>query len=194
MPEAGESVRQEFALEGCVVLYVGRLCEQKGTEILLDAWDRLGPPPDATLVLVGPIGQFGTEAQSSELLDRLERLNGRYLGPVHESHLSAVYNACDIFVMPPVRDEMFGMAALEAESCGKPVVASRLGGLVEAVGPECGIFVNPGDPVVLAEALRTLIDDPDLRTRFGTAGTAHATRFEWSAIAQEYVRLYEQLA
>jgi glycosyltransferase involved in cell wall biosynthesis len=193
MPEAGAAIRRELAVDGCLVLYVGRLCEQKGTGVLLEAWERMGPRTDATLVLAGPVGQFGATPRSSELLDRVERLQVRYLGPVHETRLSALYNAADLFVMPTVRDEMFGMAALEAESCGRPVVASRLGGLVEAVGPDCGLFVDPDDPAALADALGSLIDDPDLRDRLGAAGPTHARRFEWSKIAQEYLAIYERL-
>jgi glycosyltransferase involved in cell wall biosynthesis len=193
MPEAGAAIRRELALDGCVVLYVGRLCEQKGTGVLLEAWDRLDPQTGATLVLAGPVGEFGATTRSSELLGRIERPHIRYLGPVHESRLGALYNACDLFVMPTVRDEMFGMAALEAESCGKPVVASRLGGLVEAVGPDCGVFVDPDDPNALADALGSLIDDPARRDRLGAAGPTHASRFEWSKIAQEYLGIYERL-
>ena len=72
----------------------------------------------------------------SDLTRRISEVGGIYLGPVQEKDLAATYNLCDVFVMPTRSIEMFGMAALEAQACGKPVVCSQHGGLPEVISPE----------------------------------------------------------
>lgn len=192
-PESGRRLRAELGLEGVIVLYVGRLCDQKGTGVLLDAWERFRPS-GATLLLAGPIGQFFGSVQPSELPERMAALGVHYLGAVQDRHLANVYNACDVFVMPTVHDEMFGMAALEAQACGKPVIASRLGGLVEAVSDKSGLFVAPGDRRALGEALEEMVGDADRRAEMGVAARQHALGFTWDRIAASAQSIYEAIA
>jgi glycosyltransferase involved in cell wall biosynthesis len=187
--ELGATFRRQFGLAGKIVLYVGRLCEQKGTNVLLEAWRLMGPRPDATLVLVGPNAQFG-DINRSKMVDEASDLNVIWLGAVDESKLSAVYNMCDLFVMPTTRDEMFGMAALEAQSCGKPVVASRLGGLLEVVSEKAGIFVTPGDEIELACALESGLDGSMNLSKCGAAGREHALTFSWERVSANLEREY----
>lgn len=175
----------------CVVLYVGRLCKQKGVDTLLDAWEELGTATEARLVMAGPVEQFGGVSDGA-LVDRLRSLRGLYLGPVVEDSLAAVYNACDIFVMPTRQDEMFGMAALEAQACGKPVIASDWGGLHESVSQRSGRFFVPGEPGQLAEALDELIRNRDRREEMGAEARLHASDFGWPDIARGAVSIYER--
>ena len=192
-PESGRHLRAELGLDGVILLYVGRLCDQKGTRILLDVWERYRPD-GATLVLAGPIGQFFGAVQASDIPKRISALGVHYLGAIEDSRLADLYNACDVFVMPTVRDEMFGMAALEAQACGKPVVASRLGGLVEAVSDKSGLFVPPGDRRALGEALAELVGDAKRRTQMGVAARDHALAFTWERIAAKTQSIYEAIA
>lgn len=192
-PESGQHLRVELGLEGVIVLYVGRLCGQKGTEILLDVWEQYRPS-GATLVVAGPIGQFFGAVQPSKLPERMNALGVHYLGAVEDQHLAHLYNACDVFVMPTVHDEMFGMAALEAQACGKPVVASRLGGLLEAVSDGSGLFVAPGDRRALGEGLVELVGDADRRAEMGLAARQHALGFTWDRIATKVQSIYEAIA
>jgi glycosyltransferase involved in cell wall biosynthesis len=193
-PDAGRAFREEFSLDGRpVAMYVGRLCVQKGTDLLLDAWEQLGEETARwQLALAGPIGQFGIDGPS-ELVDRLDKLGGRYLGTLDEVQIGAAFNACDVFVMPTRHAEMFGMAALEAEACGKPVVASRWGGLTEAVSPESGEFFEPNDAAALAKALSSLLDDPARRAVMGIAARRHAHTYVWSAIAHHAAEIYREV-
>jgi len=188
--EAARRGRDFLEIDGPIVLYVGRICEQKGTQVLLDAWDRCRP--DATLVLAGPFGQFGN-SQPSGLSDRIQSLGIQCLGAVEDDTLPGLYNACDVFVMPTVRDEMFGMAALEAQSCGKPVVASELGGLLESVGAESGFFVPPGNSHELGRALNEMISDPGRLIRMGSEGRAHAVLFSWREVALQAQSVYDSV-
>ncbi|MGE0878453.1 MAG: glycosyltransferase family 4 protein [Acidimicrobiia bacterium] len=190
---AGKEARMRFGLgDEPIVLYVGRLCEQKGTDLLLEAWATVTKErPLAQLVLAGPVGQFG-ESGPNEFLTRIDAVGARYVGPVDEVLLNGVYNCADIFVMPTRRDEMFGMAALEAQACGKPVVASRWGGLTEAVGAESGVFFTPDSADELSAAMVELLDDPDRRDAMSSAALAHAAKFDWRAIAGRAMTIYEE--
>lgn len=190
-PSGGLAVRRRLGISAdqLVVLYVGRLCSQKGTDLLLDAWNLLGTPGNAALVIAGPVGQFGNRAEGA-LVDRLRSLGGFYLGAVDEVDLPNVYNMCDIFVMPTRNDEMFGMAALEAQAVGKPVVASRLEGLLESVSFASGRFFEPGDAIDLRRVLGYTLGSALERQEMSSEARAHAARFSWKSIARRSIDLY----
>ena len=97
--------------------------------------------------------------------------------------------------MLPSRAEGLGVAALEAMGCGRPVVASAVGGLAEAVEDErSGLLVPPEDPAALASALSRLRDDPGLAARLGAAGAARvAKHFDADEMVDAYVALYREI-
>ena len=175
-----------------VVLYVGRVCYQKGTNLLIEACHRLrleGRP--VRLVVAGPVGQFGTDG-GGELTARLQETGGLYLGPVDEKILPATYNMCDLFAMPTLAYEMFGMAAIEAQACGKAVVSSDNGGLPEVIPPASGVLFPVGNLDALAASIRALLDDPARHQALAQAAVANARRFAWNTITAELDRVYRQ--
>ena len=93
----------------------------------------------------------------------------------------------------PSHREGFGVVCAEAMAFGRPVVAGNVGGLRDlVVHEETGLLVEPGDVVALREALTRLLDDADLRRRFGEAGRARiAEHFTWQRFADETLRAYE---
>src|SRR5205085_7244813 len=94
----------------------------------------------------------------------------RFVG--FRTDLDACLAAADVAVLPSLQEGL-GVAALEAMAAARPVVASRVGGLGEAVvHGETGLLVPPADPGALAAALARLIGDPALRVRLGAAGRA----------------------
>ncbi len=96
------------------------------------------------------------------------------MGAVSADELTDFFAGIDIFVMPSHR-EAYGVAAVEASASGKPVVATRVGGIPEVViDGETGLLVPPHDPSALAAALRRLIEDTALRQRMGEAGRVFA--------------------
>jgi len=194
-PDAGAEMRQRLGLNGDFVLtYVGRVCRQKGTDLLIDAYARLrSEGRKIRLVVAGPIGQFGHEG-GNELTQSLQRHGGVYLGPVDEVTLPRVYNMCDVFVMATRAYEMFGMSALEAQACGKPVVCSDNGGLPEVISRDSGMLFRAGDSGDLADRLRTMMDNAELRSRFSAAAVHNALRFSWETIAADLNTAYEQAA
>lgn len=109
-----------------------------------------------------------------------------------QAALPDLLRACDILVCPTVAEEALGRTAVEAMGAGRPVVASRIGGLSFTVLDEAtGLLCPPGDVAVLARQLRRLLDDPELRQRYGTAGRQRfLERYTWEATLPQYVGLF----
>lgn len=178
----GDAERRERGLASPIVLYVGRLCDQKGTSLLLDAWPRRRMRPDARLVLVGPVERFGT-ADDGSWRNRIEAAGGTYLGPVEEDRLARTYAMATLFVMPTIELEMFGMAAVEAQACGVPALASDHGGLRETVPDDVGGRFRNGDPVDLATRLDALLADESGWSVRSAAAVRSASRYSWDSVA-----------
>jgi glycosyltransferase involved in cell wall biosynthesis len=178
-----------------VVLYVGRVNRQKGTDVLIDACRALNARRDDTqLVVAGPLGQFGNgQTDPDGWQAQIEAVGGRYLGPVAEDRLVAIYNLADVFVMPTTAFEMFGMAAVEAQACGKPTVASDHGGLKETVPESCGGRFPVGDATALADRISTLLDDPAGYDRAAANALANAATYDWSAVAARLEDVYREV-
>jgi glycosyltransferase involved in cell wall biosynthesis len=185
--------RVTLGVKGPVILYVGRICKQKGTDTLLEAYEHLrARTQDADLVLVGPIEQFDARDVKAvhKWKDLIANAGAMYLGAVADERLPRLYNAADVFVMPTAELEMFGMAAVEAEACGVPVVASDHGGLRETVPTECGARFPPGDATALADAVMGLLTDDVRRHACAERARAHALRFAWPRVAARLETLY----
>ncbi len=189
--EAGQVWRKRLGLDGrTVALYVGRLCEQKGTDLLVEAWRPVRARlPDARLVAVGPADKFG-HSHSNQVMQDLLRAGGIHVPPVEDDELAGVYNMADVFVMPTRELEMFGLAAVEAQACGKPVVASDQGGLRETVTPRSGIHFKAGDAQGLAFALERMLGSAELRIILSGGARREALRFSWDHIARRCEQVY----
>jgi glycosyltransferase involved in cell wall biosynthesis len=188
---AGEAERRALGLEGRVVLYVGRVCRQKGTHVLLEAFRRVrARRADVTLLVAGPIGQFGNGEDPDGWAAAIAEVGGRYIGPVAEPRLAAIYNLADIYVMPTVELEMFGMAAVEALACGTPVIASDHGGLRETVPIECGGRFPVGDAIGLSAEIEALLGNVDRYRRASECALEHAKRYEWQVICRQLEVIY----
>ena len=159
--------------EPAEVLYAGRLSPEKGVLELLDAAQGLN------LVVAGdgPLRDRVPSARGFVQHDELQRLYAR-----------AAVVAC------PSRREGFGVACLEAMAHGRPVVATRVGGLLDlVVDGQTGIVVPPRDPAALRSALERLLADPDLRRRLGAAGRERArTQFSWETVTDATVAAYAE--
>jgi glycosyltransferase involved in cell wall biosynthesis len=157
------------------VLYVGRLSEEKGVRELAEA--ARGLP----LVVVGD--------------GPLRDLFPDHIGFVPPAAVGRYYERCSVVVVPS-RREGYGMAAREAMARGRPVVATRAGGLPDAVEDGVtGLLVPPGDPAALRGALERLLGDAELRRRLGAAGRERArATFSRRAAAERTVALYREVA
>jgi glycosyltransferase involved in cell wall biosynthesis len=155
-------------------LFAGRLTPQKGVDTALRAL--AAAPAGVRLRVVGE-GEWGRAyrnlARRLGVPDRVA-----WLGALSWDRLRTEYRRCGVFLMPS-RREPFGLAALEAQACGAPVIAARVGGLPEVVvDGETGLLVPPDDPAALADAARRA--DPEARARLGRAAAAAAAQRDWS--------------
>ncbi len=185
-PASGSVKKSALRIEAKrIILYVGRVCEQKGTDVLIEAYRRLSlEHPSSQLVVVGPADEFG-RSRDNQLTRQISESGGIYLGAIEESELASVYNMADVFVMPTRRVEMFGMAAVEAQACGKPVVASLHGGLPEVISEDSGRFFPAGDAAALADQLSVLLRDQNLCMSLASKARASASRFSWPKIVDQ---------
>lgn len=176
---------------------IGRVSPRKGLrELLAAARTIVAQAPAARLVIVGGVVP-GQEAFAAEL--EAEAALGPLAGRVHlagfHEDVASVLEAVDIVAAPVVQPESFGLAVAEAMAHGKPVVASRLGGLAEVVvDGVTGLLVPAGDTGALAGALLQLVKDADLRTRLGARGRDRvARRFSLAAYVGRFATLYERI-
>ena len=168
------------------VLYVGRMersSRWKGVRHLIDAVPRvLRSVPELTVDLVGTGDDVPSLRRyaSSKGLDGVVSFHGALTG----QRLVERYRSASLVVLPStMAAESFGMVLLEAAACGRPAVASRVGGIPAAVlDGETGLLVPPGDVEALAEALTVVLNDDDLARSLGKRAAERArTEFSWEA-------------
>jgi glycosyltransferase involved in cell wall biosynthesis len=164
-----------------------RLVWEKGLSHLLEAWNVVRQAePNAVLLIAGD----GPERTALEALtDSLAlRSHVRFLGM--RDDVAALLSSLDVFVMPSV-SEGLPMALLEAMAVGRPIVATNIGGMPDALAAgEAGLIVPPADPAALATAIIQLLNDPGYATRIGAAA---ASRFQERYTARAMARAYEDL-
>jgi glycosyltransferase involved in cell wall biosynthesis len=174
------------------ILFVGRLEFRKGVDVLLEAARGLaGDGVSFSLVLVGPDStDTETGAPYRAAFERDSAAGGalarsvRFAGAVGDDELNELYRGADV-VCVPSRYESHGIVLVEAMMFGKPVVACDAGGVPEVVeNGSNALLAMPGDPVSLAAALRRLLDDRELRRRFGARSRAiYEERFDADVVA-----------
>ncbi len=179
------------------LLCVGRLVERKGIGNVIEAVAAL---PGVELVVAG-----GPPASRVDEDPEVLRLRGiaeacgvsdrvRLVGAVPRQRLPGVMSSADVVVSVPWY-EPFGIVPVEAMACGRPVVGSAVGGLLDTVVPGVtGELVPPRRPDLLAACLRELLADPDRRCRYGQAGRARAvSRYRWEQVVAATESVYDEV-
>ncbi len=163
----------------------------KGLDLLFEAMQEVEHTGlDLRVVVAG----YGDQGRTLRLAGRA-RLNGRVqvMGEVSEDEKRRLLSNCMAVVMPS-RFEGWGIVAIEAGACGKPVIGTRVPGLVDSVRDgETGILVPPEDTDALADAICRVAEDGELRHRLGAAGRAWAKNFSWDRAAEEQERFYQEV-
>jgi len=182
---------------GRVLLFVGRLERLKGVDVAIRALALLRDRAhdDLRLIVLGEDVRDGEEsekerlklvASASGVRDRVD-----FLGSVAHHELPYFYAAADVCVMPSY-SESFGLVALEAQACGRPVVASGVSGLRSVVRDEVsGYLIDDHDPAIYAERIGRLLANPDLAQQMGRRGRLLAQRFSWTRTADRLGNLFE---
>jgi glycosyltransferase involved in cell wall biosynthesis len=182
--------------EDNLILFVGRICFGKGLHILLESLRHLEDP--VHLVLIGPADWHLDSYQ--RILGRIREENQKgkhkvtYLGALDREDIIQWYQKASIVVLPSFR-EGFPVVVLEALSCETPVIATPTGGVPEVVQDgKNGILVPINNPLRLAEAMQYLLDNKDVRTKFGYEGRQLVTKhFSVEVNAINLVRIYKEV-
>jgi glycosyltransferase involved in cell wall biosynthesis len=182
-----------------LVVLVSKLVEPKGHEVLLRAVPRiLEAVPAARFAIVGGEEEGPRHRAYAERLRRIvqeEGVDGAVTFTGYRQDVVRLMAAADVLVHCPTHPDPFPAVVLEGMALGKPVVASAIGGVREQVEPGVsGVLVPPGDPVALADAIVSLLADPDRRRALGRAAASRVeATFRREAFFDRLVRIYERV-
>jgi glycosyltransferase involved in cell wall biosynthesis len=176
------------------LIQLGRLVPRKGTAVSVAALALL---PDTELLVVGgpPRGRLGDDPEVRRLRGIARRIGVadrvHFTGGVSSRQVPALLRGSDV-VLCPADYEPFGIVPLEAMACGRPVVASAVGGHLDTVAdPATGRLVPPRDPQSLARAVADLLSRPEAREACGAAGRRRVLRrYGWGRVAAETEAVY----
>lgn len=175
------------------ILFIGRLVYRKGLHVLIEAFSRIADNRDATLYVAGG----GYMEIPSKILAKAYGVDDKvkFLGVVPESEKPKIYGKAKIVVVPSLFNESFGITALEAMASGRPLIATKVGGLEELVKHgKTGILVNPGSPDELADAIEMLLDDKNLRSRLGENARREAElEYSWDVVINKIINVYKTI-
>ncbi len=174
------------------ILFVGRLSENKGIDILVKAFDKLKKEfPHAKLRIAGK--DWGYKKELDALIKELNIKCIDFTGEIEQKDLIELYNTCGIFVLPS-RYEGFGIVQLEAMACGAPVIATRAKGASAVIeNGRNGILVEPDNADELYNATKKILTDDKFRKRIIANGTKLAQEYSWEKIADKYLEIYKGL-
>lgn len=190
---SGDNIRREFEIgpDENVICHVGRLVEYKGHRTFLEAVKRVVEEVQDVRVLI--VGEGELEQELKDLSQRLS-LTRYVIFCGYRKDIPQVMAASTILVLSSV-GEHFGRVLIEAMAMGKPVVATRGGGVPEIViDGRTGILVEPQDPDMMAQGILTLLKDPLLSHTLGKEGYRRVVeRFSLHTHVNEVEKIYESL-
>jgi glycosyltransferase involved in cell wall biosynthesis len=187
--EEVDTVKAKFGIDGDYILFVGCLEPRKNLPRLFQAFEHSNLSNDLNLILAGPQG-WG----SNGILDAWHKAKCknkiRWLKSVSDRDLEVLY-AGAVFLAFPSLLEGFGLPILEAMSVGCPVLTSNLSSMPEVAG-DAALYVDPLTVDSIAEGMKTLAGDSELRRMLSTLGYKRARLFSWENTAREMVKVYGQ--
>ena len=181
-----------------VILFVGRIVENKGIKYLLQAMLQLEANFPVKLIVIGSFGSnFGLSEKNdgfkNDILSLAKELGEKviFTGFVNNLQLPAYHSFAHIVTMPSWVDESAGKVAMEALASGLPVITTTAGGIPEYITQEAGILLDRDDQFVenLKKSLETLINDADKRLQMGNMGKKLAFEFHPNRFYNDYINL-----
>jgi D-inositol-3-phosphate glycosyltransferase len=207
-PMRQADAREALGRDQCqrVVLFVGRIEQIKGIDVLLRALGLLffRHPElrnDVCLLVVGGALDPDDDAPETDKLHELRRLvhqhrmeaNVSFVGSMDQQRLALFYAAADVCAVPSLT-ESFGLVALEAMACGTPVVGTRVGGLQMLIEHgDSGLLVPAGDYQALADSIAQVLTDHRLRMHLAHGARDRAEHFTWRSVGDKVEALYAKI-
>ena len=193
-PPLALRTRLGFGARDFVVLFCGRLDPDKGIHKLMEALSLL-PVPQIKLLIVG--SPFFGRTQQSSFLRKLEQqaraLGNRvqFTGYIPNEDLPDYYRLADLVCVPTLVEEAAGLVAVEAMACGRPILATRSGGMPEYLEGSQAVLVERSENIAdqLAWSIRMLYEHPALCAEMGAAGAKRAKDFSVERYYNEFVRI-----
>ncbi len=179
-PAPRTAVAEKYGLPKRFLLHVGTVQPRKNLERLIEAYD----PADIALVLAGRRGWL-----ADPIYEKGKAKGALFLDYVADDDLAVLYSMATAYVAPSLY-EGFGFTMLEAMACGTPVICSDGGSLPEVAG-DAALIVPARDTQALAEAIRRVMNDDELRRTMIMQGFRNAGRFSWARAAEQTLRIIE---
>ena len=188
-----DRVRQQHALPDRYLLYFGSNKPHKNVPRLIEAFAQANlqfPTANFKLIIAGHWDERYPQAKA--LVEQLNLRDAvRFIGPVQDADLPALYGGAEVFVFPS-QYEGFGFPVLEAMACGVPVVCSNRSSLPEVAG-DAALLCDPNDVGMLAHAIEQALADQDLRASLRQRGLARAAQFSWEQTALTTLKVYRSV-
>lgn len=170
-----------------IVLYAGRLTENKGIDVLLNAAN-IYEDEDTITIIAGGGGLLGDlKKQSSEL----NLKNIAFVGDQTQENLSKLYNIADVLAVPS-RVEGFGLVAIEALACGTPVVATNKGGMTDFINDKVGALVDVEDEVMLGKEISKILNGNRTFNRLELSQYAQ-NNYSQEAVINDLINIYKDI-
>ncbi|MBN1756310.1 glycosyltransferase family 4 protein [bacterium] len=194
-----EEKKVDHPVEPFKVLFVGRLVKRKGPDYLIEAINLL--KKEYPQIKLSVVGDGPERAYLEKMVKDLNlRSNVKFWGNLSPSELEYHYKSAHIFACPSTINEIgntetLGVVIIEALTYKKPVVASRVGGIVDIIKDnQTGLLVEQKDSAQLAAAIKRLLDDPELASKLGENGYQHVQHnFSWNRIINDLISIYQDL-
>lgn len=193
-------IRSHFGVgdDDVLLLYSGRLVEQKGVDKLMEAFLK-ADAPNLKLMLAGS-GWYSSNGETpfvSRLKNLADKAPGRVFltGYIPFSEMPRYYAAADICAVPSICEEASGLTVLEAMAAGKPLIVTDAGGIPENLSGDCAILVRRDENLIasLTDAIEILRDDSGLRRRMGEAGKKQVEARDVAPYYQHFVKIIDEI-
>ncbi len=187
-PLKGQKLKSKIGIEGPIILYIGRITPYKGVDHIIKAYEIVkNTLPDIKLVIGGK-PDFLMEKEYQKWKKHYQDIY--FVGYVSEEELPYYYSMADIFINYSFSSEGFGLTPLEAIACGTPIICSSID-VYKEIFKNYALFVAPQHPELLAESLKELLSNEDLRIKLVKNAKELIAKYSWDAVINRLEIIYK---